>query len=321
MSILVTGGAGYIGSVVVDQLIDRGEQVVVLDDLSRGYRNAVNAVAVWQEGSIGDTGLVRSLVARYAIRACVHFAGLIAVGESVRVPRRYLDVNVGDSLALLGALIDMGVSSLVFSSSAAVYGNPEIVPIPDDHRREPTSPYGLTKVMVEQILAEFDRADLMRSVSLRYFNAAGATERRGERHDPETHLIPLAIDAALGIRGPLTVFGSDYPTVDGTPVRDYVHVSDLARAHLAAVDYLDQGGETMTANLGNGSGYSVMEVIESVERCCKRRVPFSVGPRRAGDPAILVAGTERARGRLSWEPEVTGLDDVVASACRVREHL
>jgi UDP-glucose 4-epimerase len=318
VSILVTGAAGYIGSVVVDELIDRGEHVVVLDDLSGGHRDAVNTSAVWQEGSVGDVELVHSLVAHHGISVCIHFAGLIAVGESVREPRLYLDVNVGQSLSLIGALIDSGVTSIVFSSSAAVYGDPEVVPIPEDHRHEPTSPYGVAKMMVERALKEYDRANLVRSVSLRYFNAAGATDRRAERHDPETHLIPLALDAALGLRGPLTIYGNDYPTPDGTPIRDYVHVADLALAHLAAVDYLAGGGTTMAANLGTGNGYSVLDVIESVERASGHAVPTTAGPRRIGDPASLVAGVGAARERLGWKPKMIDLDEIVTMAYRSR---
>ena len=313
MSILVTGGAGYIGSVVVDHLIDRGQSVVVLDDLSAGHRDAVNGDAIWHQGAAGDVDSIRSVVAEHDVSACVHFAGLISVGESVREPHRYLDVNVGQSISLLRTLIDNGVSDVVFSSSAAVYGDPESVPIAEDHSRLPTSPYGSSKLMVEQVLGELDRAGLMRSVALRYFNAAGASDRRRERHDPETHLIPLAIGAALGNRDPLVVYGTDYPTPDGTAVRDYIHVDDLARAHLAALDYLSGEGATFAANLGNGSGYSVLEVIGAVERC-GRPVPYTEGPRRAGDPARLVASASLARERLGWKPDVTALDEIVASA-------
>ena len=316
MSVLVTGGAGYIGSVVVDHLVDRGEQVIVLDDLSRGHRDAVNPAAVLRLGSIGDPGLVRALAAEHSVRACLHFAGLIAVGESVADPIWYYDVNVAQTIRLLEALVEAGVASVVFSSSAAVYGDPIRFPIDEDHPLAPTSPYGAGKAMVERVLADLVATGRLRSVALRYFNAAGATERRGERHDPETHLIPLALASALGRRGRLVVFGDDYPTPDGTAVRDYIHVDDLARAHLAALSYLDEGGEHLVANLGNGAGYSVLEVVHCVRRMAGRPVPFEIGRRRAGDPARLVAGADRAREQLHWEPEIPSLDDIVASAWR-----
>ena len=316
MSVLVTGGAGYIGSVVVDHLVDQGEQVIVLDDLSRGHRDAVNQAAILRRGSVGDPGRVRAIAAEYSVRACLHFAGLIAVGESVADPIWYYDVNVAQTIRLLEALVEAGVPGVVFSSSAAVYGDPIRLPIDEDHPLAPTSPYGAGKAMVERVLADLAATGRLRSVALRYFNAAGATERRGERHEPETHLIPLALASALGRRGRFVVFGDDYPTPDGTAVRDYIHVDDLARAHLAALSYLDEGGEHLVANLGNGAGYSVLEVIDCIRRVAGRPVPFEIGRRRAGDPARLVAGADRARERLRWEPEVPSLDDIVASAWR-----
>jgi UDP-glucose 4-epimerase len=316
VSVLVTGGAGYIGSVVVDHLAARGEQVIVIDDLSRGHRDAVNPAALFCRGSVGDRALVQALAARHQVHTCLHFAGLIAVAESVADPVSYYEVNVAQTIHLLQALLETGVSSVVFSSSAAVYGNPVRVPIPEDHPMAPTSPYGEGKAMVERVLSDLAKAGDLRSVALRYFNAAGATDRRGEHHDPETHLIPLALASALGRRGRLMVYGNDYPTPDGTAVRDYVHVDDLARAHLAALDYLDSGGRQLAANLGNGAGYSVLEVVECVGRVAGRPVPYEIGERRAGDPARLVAGSDRAREQLGWQPETASLDDIVASAWR-----
>ncbi len=316
MSVLVTGGAGYIGSVVVDHLVEQGEQVIVLDDLSRGHRDAVNQAAVLRRGSVGDGALVRSLAADFAVRTCLHFAGLIAVAESVADPIWYYEVNVAQSIRLLEALVESGVPGVVFSSSAAVYGDPIRIPIDEGHPLAPTSPYGAGKAMVERVLADLAATGRLRSVALRYFNAAGATDQRGERHDPETHIIPLALASALGRRGRLLVYGDDYPTPDGTAVRDYIHVDDLARAHVAALGYLDEGGEHLVANLGNGAGYSVLEVVECVGRVSGRPVPFEIGRRRAGDPAQLVAGADRARERLGWQPEVPSLDDIVASAWR-----
>ena len=320
MAVLVTGGAGYIGSVVVDHLIEQGEQVVVLDDLSRGHRDAVNEAAVFRRGSVGDGSLVRSIAGEFPLRACLHFAGLIAVAESMAEPLRYFEINVAQSIRLLEALAESAVPGVVFSSSAAVYGDPVRIPIDEEHPLAPTSPYGAGKAMVEGVLANMAAAGRLRSVALRYFNAAGATERRGERHNPETHIIPLALAAARGRRSKLVVFGGDYPTPDGTAVRDYIHVDDLARAHLAALEYLDGGGEHLVANLGNGAGYSVLEVVDCVGRVGGRRVPLEVGARRAGDPARLVAGAALAREELGWQPQRPSLDDIVESAWRWGMH-
>jgi UDP-glucose-4-epimerase GalE len=314
MSVLVTGGAGYIGSVVADHLAARGERVVVIDDLSRGDRQAVPHGVEFVEGRVGDRDLVATLVADQGVEACLHFAGLIAVGESVHYPLRYYGGNVGETIGLLEALTGSGVQTFVFSSSAAVYGEPEVVPIPENHRIAPTSPYGRTKAMVEQALADLAAGGLMRSVALRYFNAAGATARVGERHRPETHLIPLAIDAVLGTGPPLVVFGGDYPTPDGTAVRDYIHVDDLAAAHLAALDFLSGTGGHHAVNLGNGAGASVLEVVDAVATASGRPVPYEIGPRRTGDPARLVASNDLAANLLGWRPAIPALADIVASA-------
>lgn len=314
MTVLVTGGAGYIGSVVVDQLIDRGDGVVVLDNLSRGPRHAINDQAVFVEGSIGNEALVTSIVEEHRPDTVVHFAGYIAVGESTRDPGLYFDVNVAQSISLLNALHAAGVGQLVFSSSAAVYGNPAVVPIPEKHGTDPTSPYGWTKLAFEQMLEQFSAAHGFRSAALRYFNAAGATERRREEHNPETHLIPLILAAAAGTRDHIDIFGSDYPTPDGTAIRDYIHVSDLAAAHLAAVDYLRTGGETTALNLGTGTGYSVLEVIAETEAVIGRPVPWRFADRRPGDPAELVAAVQHASHVLGWEPLTSDLPTIIQSA-------
>ena len=314
MSILITGGAGYVGGAVVDYLVERGESVVVIDNLSRSPDSGLPDGIPFYRADIGDRQTIADIVQDHSVDACLHFAGLIAVGESVEQPGLYFEQNVSQSIALLDVLATHGVGKVVFSSSAAVYGEPEQIPILEDHPHRPTSPYGSTKSIVEQILTQYDLTGMIRSVSLRYFNAAGAAPGRSERHVPETHLIPLAIDAALDLRDPLIVFGTDYDTPDGTAVRDYIHVTDLADAHFRALDYLRGNGATDVFNLGNGEGYSVMQVIESVSRVAKREVPFVLGARRAGDPPVLVASSEHARRTLGWTPEHPELDAIVASA-------
>jgi UDP-glucose 4-epimerase len=320
MSILITGGAGYVGGAVVDHLTGRGETVVVVDNLSRSPDSGLPEDVPFHQVDVGDREAIASIVHDHAIEACLHFAGLIAVGESVEHPGLYFEQNVSQTIALLDTLATNGVDKVVFSSSAAVYGDPDRIPIPEDHPHLPTSPYGSTKSIVERILTQYDSVGMLRSVSLRYFNAAGAAPGRRERHIPETHLIPLAIDAALGLRDPLTVFGTDYETPDGTAVRDYVHVVDLADAHLRALDYLRAGEATSAFNLGNGAGYSVMQVIASVSRAAQRDVPFTLGSRRAGDPPVLVASSDRAQRLLEWIPRYPELDAIVSSAWDSRVH-
>lgn len=313
MSVLVTGGAGYIGSVTVDALLASGEQVVVLDDLSEGHRDAVAADAVLIEGRAGDIDLVRDVVERHEVDACVHFAAFTAVGDSVANPAKYFENNVIQGVALFTALVDAGVRTIVLSSTAAVYGEPDDVPIPETAPLRPTNPYGRTKRFLEEVLADYETAYGARSVALRYFNAAGATERRGEVHDPETHLIPNVLKAARGERD-LAVFGDDYPTPDGTAVRDYVHVADLADAHVLALDHLRDGGDSDRINLGSGSGFSVLEVIGAARRVTGAEIPFTVQGRRAGDPPVLVASSKRAREVLGWNPSRTDLAEIVRSA-------
>jgi UDP-glucose 4-epimerase len=315
MSVLVTGGAGFIGGVVVDQLRAAGEQVVVLDDLSRGNRDVVDEDIPFYQAPVGDTDTVRRIVAEHTVDTCIHFAGLIAVGESVNDPGLYWRRNVGESIVLFETLADAGVEHAVFSSSAAVYGDPIDVPIPEDHPRKPTSPYGNTKMVMEVVLGDLSVATPLRAVSLRYFNAAGATDRRHERHEPETHLIPLALRAAAN-GTPIKIFGTDYPTPDGTAIRDYIHVSDLAAAHLRAIDYLRGGGATVALNLGVGHGASVREVVTTVEEVTGIPIQVEETPRRAGDPAELVAAADTARSVLGWTPQITDLAEIISSAWR-----
>jgi len=318
MSVLVTGGAGYVGGAVVDRLLAHGESLVVVDNLSRTPDSGLPDGVPFYRVDVGDREPITRIVEEHGVEACLHFAGLIAVGESVAHPGLYFEQNVSQTITLLDVLAAAGVENVVFSSSAAVYGEPEVVPIPEDHPQRPTSPYGATKSIVEQILTQYDLTGMIRSVALRYFNAAGAAAGRSERHIPETHLIPLAIDAALGVRGLLTVFGGDYDTPDGTAVRDYIDVVDLADAHLRALDYLRGGGATGVFNLGNGEGYSVMQVIEAVSRVSGREVPHVLGERRAGDPPVLVASSRRARETLGWVPGHVDLDTIVARAWNSR---
>jgi UDP-glucose-4-epimerase GalE len=313
-SVLVTGGAGYVGGVVVEHLKEAGERVVVLDSMERAPRAAIPDGVAFYEGPVGDGGLVARIVADHDVDACMHFAGLISVGESVREPQRYHQSNVAQTATLLSTLVSEGVEIVVFSSSAAVYGDPLDVPIKEVHRHAPTSPYGWTKSAVEAMLSQLGTAGLLRSASLRYFNAAGAGSGRREEHDPETHLIPLALDAASGAGPQLTVFGSDYDTPDGTAIRDYVHVDDLATAHVLALGHLRSGAATTAFNLGNGAGYSVLDVIETVGAVTGQAVPHEMGPRRDGDPAVLVASAELARTVLGWRPAHEALEDIVASA-------
>lgn len=311
---LVTGGAGYVGSHLVHALIDRGDAVVVLDDLRQGHRGAVPAAAELVVADLADAGRLAEVFAAWRFDAVFHFAALSLVGESMRDPARYIVENVGNSMRLADAAVKAGVLRFVFSSTAALFGDPEVVPIEEGARLAPANAYGDSKLMVEKGLDWMDRVHGLRAACLRYFNAAGADPagRAGEDHEPETHLVPLAIGAALGTRPPLTVFGNDYPTPDGTCIRDYIHVSDLAEAHLRVLERLETG--SCRYNLGTGTGYSVRQVIEAVERIGGRAVPHSYGPRRAGDPAILVAGSEKLRRETGWAPRFGTLDDIVRTA-------
>lgn len=316
MRILVTGGAGYVGSHAVLALAEAGHDVTVLDDLSTGYREAVHG-ALLVQGDITDRqGLERVLDAFGPFDAAMHFAARTQVGESMEDPGGYFRVNVAGTLTLLETLVRRGVRKLVFSSSAAVYGEPRQAPIPEDHPLAPQNPYGESKRMVEAMLAWFERAHGLRWVSLRYFNAAGADPlgRTGERHDPETHLIPSVLLAAAGRRDAVEIFGTDWPTPDGTCIRDFVHVSDLAEAHRLALEHLAAGGPSDVFNLGSGRGWSVREVVETCRRVTGRDFPVRIGPRRPGDPAMLVASNEKARRILGWKPRFLSLEEMVKTA-------
>ncbi len=314
MAILVTGGAGYIGSVTVEALEAEGFDVVVVDNLSRGYREAVADHTPFYLGNIGDRGLIQRILNAHPITACMHFSAFAYVGESVEKPQMYFENNFVQTAALLDELIAGGVKHFVFSSTCATYGEPHTIPIDEKHSQSPTNSYGWSKLFVERMLAAYDTAYDLRFVALRYFNAAGATETRGERHDPETHLIPLALAAAMGEITELSIFGDDYPTPDGTAIRDYIHVSDLAKAHILAVSHLEKGGGSEFINLGNGDGYSVREVVDVVESVTGRKVPFKIEPRRAGDPSRLIADASRAKAVLSWQPEFPDLESIIRSA-------
>ena len=314
MTILITGGAGYIGSVTTELLRARGEQVVVLDNLSRGHRDAVAPEIPFYEGNIGDRGLVTRIASEHNIDACVHFAAFAYVGESVAQPALYYENNVAQGINLLSALVTAGVRRIVFSSTCATYGEPQQIPIDETHPQLPTNPYGWSKLFVERILADYDGAYKLKFVALRYFNASGATPERGERHDPEPHLIPLVLKAAQKEIDHVTVFGNDYPTNDGTCVRDYIHVSDLAEAHALSLDYLRNGGSSTAINLGNGQGYSVLEVVEAARAVTGREIPIQIEGRRAGDPSHLVADAEKARSVLGWQPQHADLSTIIKSA-------
>ena len=314
--ILVTGGAGYIGSVVVDQLLERGFQAVVLDDLSAGHRQAVARGAGFVQGGVGDRELVETLLEREHITAIIHLAAFALVAESVAQPRKYVTNNVTAARELLQAAVRAKVRRFVFSSSCAVYGHPPRLPITEDTPQEPVNPYGETKRDFERLLADVGPRTGMGVVSLRYFNASGATERLGEDHDPETHLIPNVLAAALGRCAALEVYGTDYPTADGTAVRDYVHVADIADAHLRALDVKLDGGSAVAVNLGTGTGRSVREVVEAARRVTGRPVPTVERPRRPGDPPELVAAVGRAATVLGWRALHSSLDEILESAWR-----
>lgn len=312
--ILVTGGAGYIGSHTCLALAAKGYVPVVYDNFSSGHREFVK----WgpaEEGDIRDRARLRDVLAVHKPAAVLHFAGLIEVGQSFKEPEAFYDINVGGSLALLQAMMEADIRAFVFSSTCATYGTPTYMPLDEAHPQAPINPYGRTKHIVEQALRDFDLCDRMRSVMLRYFNAAGADAegRIGEWHTPETHAVPLLIEAALGRRAGFSIFGDDYETRDGTCIRDYVHVTDLADAHVRAVEYLLNGGETVAINLGTGTGTSVKELISAVETVSGRPLPVTRAERRAGDPPLLVASNETARTILGWEPEHE-IDDIIRSA-------
>jgi UDP-glucose 4-epimerase len=313
MAILVTGGAGYIGSVTIEHLLAKGERVVVLDDLFRGYRGALDDDVPFYHGRVGDRELVARIAREREIESCVHFAALAYVSESVSEPAKYFENNVEQGTALMGALLSAGVRRLVFSSTCATYGEPEKIPISEQCPQWPQNPYGWSKLILERLLDSYDRAYGLKFVALRYFNAAGATERRGEHHEPETHLIPNVLAAATGEKPELAVFGNAYPTPDGTCIRDYVHVSDLADAHVRALDYLRGGGKSDFLNLGTGHGYSVLEVIEAARQVTKSDVRIRVEPPRPGDPPKLVADATKAARVLGWKANRSELASILRS--------
>ncbi len=316
--VLVTGGAGYIGSVIVDQLLERGSSVVVLDDLSTGHRAAVARGAGFVQGGVGNRELVEAVLDREHIDAIIHLAAFALVPESVAQPQKYVTNNVTAARVLLEAAGRAQVRRFVFSSSCAVYGHPATIPITEDSPQAPVNPYGETKRDFERLLAEFAPAHGMQVVSLRYFNAAGATEKRGEHHDPETHLIPNVLAAALGQRPAVAVFGTDYPTADGTAVRDYVHIADIADAHVRALQIQLDAGATIALNLGTGTGHSVREVVDAARAVTGRVVPTTEQPRRPGDPPALVAAVGRARDVLGWTATLSRLEEILESAWRWR---
>jgi UDP-glucose 4-epimerase len=313
-NILVTGGAGYIGSHTVNLLMQQGYQVTVVDNLSRGHRDAV-AGDLLEVFSLQETDRLADLLRERRSDAVIHFAAYIAVGESMKVPEAYFENNVGGSLSLLTAMVRAGVKHLVFSSTAAVYGTPHSFPITEDFPIQPVNPYGESKVMVERLLGWFDRIHNLRSVALRYFNASGADPegRLGERHDPETHLIPLLF-RAIRTGEPVTVFGDDYATPDGTCIRDYIHVNDLAQAHILALEALAAGAPSDEFNVGTGTGHSVREVLRAVEEVTGRKVPHRIGPRREGDPPGLVANADKLTQKLKWSPQYADLREIVRTA-------
>ena len=317
-TILVTGGAGYIGSHAVLALQQAGYEVVVLDNLVYGHRDIVDRVLKVEliEGDTNDRALLDNLFSSRKITAVMHFAAYAYVGESVSEPAKYYQNNVVGTLTLVDAMRAAGIDKFVFSSTCATYGVPTTVPIPEDHPQDPINPYGMTKLMVEKILQDYSHAYNLRSVRFRYFNAAGADPegRLGEDHNPETHIIPLVLLTALGKRESVSIFGTDYPTPDGTCIRDYIHVTDLAQAHVLGLEYLLKGGETTVFNLGNGNGFSVKEVIETARQVTGREIPAIECPRRPGDPPALVGGSDRARAILGWDPQYADLTQILTHA-------
>ena len=320
MRVLVVGGAGYIGSVVAARLLQEGHEVAVLDDLSTGHRDAVPEGAAFHPGSTQDGDALRA--ALRGREAVLHFAARSVVPESNRVPELYWSNNLCGTLALLSAMRELGVRRLVFSSTAAVYGEPQRLPIDEEHPTSPTSPYGNTKLAADLLIRDEAQAHQLAAVSLRYFNVAGAVLGLGERHHPESHLIPLLLEAALGKREGLTVYGTDYPTPDGTCVRDYIHVDDLAAAHLLSLEATGSGaGGHRVYNLGNGRGFTVLEVVEAARRVSGVPIDVRLGPRRPGDPAALVASSERARQELGWVPQRPTLEEMISDALEFRRFL
>lgn len=301
--ILVIGGAGYIGTHMVKELLFHGREVIVLDNLTTGHQDLIPG-GVFVQGDLGDDVPLDLLFKTYPISTVMHFAAFSLVAESVAFPLKYYENNIAKTVTLLKVMLKHDIKRFIFSSSAAVYGEPEVIPISENCPTRPSNPYGFTKLMVENMLQECDRAHGLKFISLRYFNAAGADESAtiGERHNPESHLIPLVLKTAKGERGNITIFGADYPTPDGTCIRDYVHVTDLVKAHLLALNALERGEPSRIYNLGNGRGYSVKQIIEVAEQVTVQKIPVAIGSRRLGDPAILVASSEKIKRELGWRP-------------------
>lgn len=313
MRFLVTGGAGYVGGTVAELLLSKGHEVTVYDNLCHGHRSMVPAKAEFVEADIADRARLEQLFSSQKFDGVMHFAALIEAGESMKKPEIYFRNNSASTLTLLEAMLAKGVNRLVFSSTAAVYGEPESTPIREDAPLRPTNAYGESKLLVEQMFTWMNRVHGFRYASLRYFNVAGAIEGRGEAHEPESHLIPLILDVALGKRKSIKVFGRDYPTPDGTCIRDYIHVQDLAQAHLMAFEALEKQ-DRLIYNIGNGQGFSIREVIESARRVTGHPIPVEEAERRPGDPAILIASSEKIEKELGWKREFDKLDDIIASA-------
>lgn len=316
MSVLVCGGAGYIGSHCVYKLIEMGEKVVVVDNLQTGHRDAIHEGAIFYEGDIRNLEFLSSVFKEQEIDSVIHFAANSLVGVSMSEPLNYFDNNVYGTEVLLKAMVQNNIKKIVFSSTAAVYGEPKSVPIKEDGPTNPTNPYGETKLAMEKIMKWVDLAHGIKYISLRYFNVAGAHEsgKIGEAHSPETHLIPLVLQVPLGKREKVFIFGDDYDTSDGTCIRDYIHVMDLIKAHLLALEYLNKGNESNIFNLGNGMGFSVKEIIDAAEEVTGQNIKRKIVERRLGDPAILVASSHKAKEILNWEPKYTNINDIIASA-------
>ncbi len=316
MSVLVCGGAGYIGSHVVNELIAQNIDFVVLDSLEYGHRDAIKGCKNFYEGNIGDSALLDKIFTTHNIDTVMHLCAYIEVGESVINPAKYYENNVSNSITLLNAMIRNNVSNFVFSSTAAVYGEPEKTPLDEDCRKEPTNPYGDSKLALEKIMNWYSNAYDFNFVALRYFNASGAHPNGhiGEDHTPESHLIPLILQVALGQRDSIKIFGDDYSTPDGTCLRDYIHVCDLALAHIDAMNYLKKGGKSISCNLGNGNGFSVKEVIEVARKITGHPIPAEVTPRRAGDSSELVASSDKARKLLGWTPKMDSIETIIETA-------
>src|SRR5271163_1203188 len=320
MAILVTGGAGYIGSVTADQLRANDEEIVILDDLVRGHRPALEAGVPFYQGRVGDSALLRRITQQHKIDSCIHFAALAYVGESVEKPSAYFENNVEQGVAFMRSLLDAGVRHLVFSSTCATYGEPEQMPIREQTPQWPRNPYGWTKLIMERLLDSYDHAYGLKFVALRYFNASGATVKHGEHHEPESHLVPNVLAACAGQKSEVSIFGRDYATPDGTAIRDYIHVSDLADAHIRSLDYLRKGGNSEFINLGTGVGSSVLEVIETAREVTGRDIQVRFEPRRPGDPAQLVADATRAAKVLDWKPVTSDLRTILRSQWQWSAH-